>query len=270
MSGLRVDIALPILNEEVTLLRSVELLSATLATIPDYDWALTIVDNGSHDASWRIAKEIARSRPEVRTLRLDERGRGRALKKAWMSSCADIVAYMDIDLSTSLAHVGPLIDAIATGPADVAVGSRLADGAEVTRSLKRELISHAYNFIARKALKYPIRDAQCGFKAVSRTVVEQVVPLIEDDGWFFDTELLFRAWKMGFSIEEIPVAWVEDVDSRVRLVPTARDDLRGISRLRREARTGSLATPSEPGAEDSRLTLGNRPPGETLSSKGSG
>jgi len=233
MPRIRVDMALPILNEEASLGRSVGLLSDALTGIPEYDWALTIVDNGSEDESWRIATQVADSRPGTRALRLEERGRGRALKAAWSSSDADIVAYMDIDLSTSLEYLRPLVDAIGCGNADLAIGSRLAPGARVTRGFKREVVSHVYNFIARKALKFSIRDAQCGFKAVNRTVVERVVPLVEDDSWFFDTELLFRAQTMGFRIDEIAVEWVEDVDSRVRLVSTALDDLRGIRRLRR-------------------------------------
>ncbi len=208
-----------------------------LSGMPEYDWSVTIADNGSHDSSWEIAQRIEVARSDVRAIRLEDPGRGRALKRAWTSTTADIFAYMDIDLSTSLDCLRPLIDPIAQGATDVSIGCRLAKKSEVARGMKREFISHAYNFIARRALDYPVKDAQCGFKAASRAVVEVVVPLVSDDSWFFDTELLVLAWRKGFRIKEIPVRWTEDEDSRVRIVATAIDDLRGIVRLMRDKRS---------------------------------
>lgn len=230
-----IDIALPVLNEQRCLERNVRSLLAKLPLRSEYAWSISIVDNGSTDASWEIAARIAQTEPNVRALRLGERGRGRALKAAWMTSSADIVAYMDIDLSTDLAALGPLVDAIAGGGADIAIGSRLAPDSQVTRSARREVISHIYNLIARAMLRYTVRDAQCGFKAVSRQVAQTVVPTVEDNGWFFDTELLALGWRRGLRIAELPVRWVEDDDSRVRIVNTALDDLRGIWRLVRHA-----------------------------------
>jgi hypothetical protein len=153
---------------------------------------------------------------------------------------------MDIDLSTDLAALGPLVDAIAEGGADIAIGSRLAPDSQVTRSVRREVISHVYNLIARGMLRYAVKDAQCGFKAVTRQVAQTVVPNVEDNGWFFDTELLALAWRRGLRIAELPVRWVEDDDSRVRIVNTALDDLRGIWRLVRHADDdGSSSVPDE-------------------------
>jgi glycosyltransferase involved in cell wall biosynthesis len=235
-----VDIALPVLNEERALEASLRALQAQLSSRCSYNWSLSIVDNGSTDSSWAIASQIARREPNVRALRLAERGRGGALKAAWTSSPADILAYMDIDLSTDLDALGPVLDPIAAGTADVSIGSRLASGAQVTRSVQREAISHLYNLIARTMLRYPVRDAQCGFKAVSKKVAKTIVPLVQDNSWFFDTELLVLAWRHGMQINEVPVHWVEDDDSRVRIVSTAIDDLRGIWRLARH--TGSRAT----------------------------
>lgn len=230
-----VDIALPVLNEERALEGSIRTLMAELSSRCPYDWSLSIVDNGSTDSSWAIAGNIARTETNVRALRLGERGRGGALKAAWTSSTADIMAYMDIDLSTDLEALGPLLDPIADGTADISIGSRLASGAQVTRSARREAISHIYNLIARAVLRYSVEDAQCGFKAVNRRAVQAVVPTIQDNGWFFDTELLALAWRHGLRINEVPVRWVEDDDSRVRIVSTALDDLRGIWRLARPA-----------------------------------
>jgi glycosyltransferase involved in cell wall biosynthesis len=228
-----VDIVLPVLNEERTLERNARILLKALSSQTKYDWSITIADNGSTDGSWEVAHRIAQSELNVRALRLVRPGRGGALRAAWTSSKADIVAYMDIDLSTELKALSPLLDPIAAGAADISIGSRLAAGSEVTRSPLREAISHLYNLIARVALHYPVRDAQCGFKAASRNVVHTIVPDIEDDSWFFDTELLIRAYRKGLRINEVPVRWVEDQDSRVRIAKTAMDDLRGIWRLRR-------------------------------------
>jgi glycosyltransferase involved in cell wall biosynthesis len=231
MGAVTVDIALPVLNEERTLEAQVGALMNDLASRCHFAWSITIVDNGSTDSSWAIASAIARREPDVRALRLAQRGRGGALKAAWTSSSSDIMAYMDIDLSTDLDALTPMVEAIDSGRADISIGSRLMPSSEVTRSLRRELISHIYNRIARTMLKFPVRDAQCGFKAVSRKVSETIVPFVEDDGWFFDTELLALGWRAGMHIHEEPVRWVEDDDSRVRIVNTAMDDLRGIWRL---------------------------------------
>jgi glycosyltransferase involved in cell wall biosynthesis len=220
-----------VLNEQRCLEQHVRDLMAGLPVRADRAWSISIVDNGSTDASWEIAARMAQTERNVRALRLGQRGRGRALKAAWTSSSADIVAYMDIDLSTDLASLGPLVDAIADAGADIAIGSRLASGSQVTRSIRREVISHIYNLIARGMLRYEVKDAQCGFKAVTRQVAQTVVPTVEDNGWFFDTELLALAWRRGLRITELPVRWVEDDDSRVRIVNTALDDLRGIWRL---------------------------------------
>lgn len=229
-----VDIALPVLNEEQSLDANVRALFEELTARCAYNWSLTIVDNGSTDDSWEVARKLADTEPRIRALRLGERGRGGALKAAWTSSEADILAYMDIDLSTDLAALVPLLDPIAASLADISIGSRLDRSSQVTRGVRREAISHVYNWIARAVLRYGVRDAQCGFKAVTRQVAQSIVPLVEDDSWFFDTELLVLAWRRGMRIEEIPVRWIEDDDSRVRIMHTAIDDLRGIWRLARD------------------------------------
>ena len=169
--------------------------------------------------------------PRTRVIRLGQRGRGRALKQAWSTSTADVVAYMDVDLSTGLESLRPLIDPIVEGRCEVSIGSRLAPGAEIARSVQRELISRVYNTIARSFLHYGVADAQCGFKAIRTSLARDLISRIEDNGWFFDTELLALAHRSGMRINEVPVRWVEDADSRVKIAKTATDDLKGIGRL---------------------------------------
>ncbi len=249
MRSKTVDIALPVLNEEKALEQSIHTLTEVLSADCPYAWSLSIVDNGSTDGSWAIATRIAQAQSNVRSLRLGVRGRGGALKAAWISSSADILAYMDIDLSTDLEALGAVLDPIARDTADISIGSRLARGAQVIRGPQREVISHLYNLIARTALRYSVRDAQCGFKAVSRNVAKTIVPAVQDNSWFFDTELLVLAARLGLRINEVPVRWIEDNDSRVRIMSTAIDDLRGIWRLTRSSRSpDSLLTdlPSAP------------------------
>ncbi len=232
-SALRVDVVIPVLNEQSQLAKSVEMLRAHLAEHCPYRWEVVVVDNGSTDDTPAIAKSLAEDREDVRYVRLEERGRGRALRTAWMTSDADIVSYMDVDLSTNLDSFGPLIEALAEGGYHVAIGSRLKRGATITRQWKREVISRAYNLMIRAF--FPRRrfsDAQCGFKALTRQAADELVPLVDDQAWFFDSELLLRAEQRGYKIFEVPVGWVEDLDSRVKVVRTAWEDFKGLVRVR--------------------------------------
>ena len=228
-----VDIVLPVLNEQRVLEVSVRRLREHLDTLPGFDARIVIADNGSTDGTLDVARGLAQVLPGVTVTHLRMRGRGRALRHAWAESTADVVAYMDVDLSTDLGALQSLLELVASGRADVATGSRLAPGASVARGVRRELISRAYNALLREALDMPVRDAQCGFKAARASVVRALLPSIEDDEWFFDTELLARAQRAGYRVAELPVRWVEDRDSRVRVVHTAVADLRGVRRLRR-------------------------------------
>ena len=232
-----VDIAIPVYNEEPDLERSVRRLRAYLDDRFPFEARITIVDNASTDGTWDIARGLALELPGVRAQRLREKGRGRAVRHAWLSSDAAIVAYMDVDLSTDLNAVLPVVAPLISGHSDVAIGSRLAPGARVVRGFKRELISRAYNALLRVVLRTGIRDAQCGFKAVRADVARRLLPFVKDQAWFFDTELLVAARRAGLRIQEVPVDWVDDPDSRVELVPTALEDLRGIWRLSGEARS---------------------------------
>jgi glycosyltransferase involved in cell wall biosynthesis len=194
-------------------------------------WRIVIADNASTDRTLGIARALAATLPNVSVLHLDAKGRGRALRAAWSLSDADVLCYMDADLSTDLAALLPLIAALVSGHSDVAIGTRLAPGARVRRGVKRELISRAYNRLLRLALRARFSDAQCGFKAIRADVAHELLPLVRDDEWFFDTELLIAAQRRGLRIHEVAVDWTDDPDSRVEIVPTALADLRGVTRL---------------------------------------
>jgi glycosyltransferase involved in cell wall biosynthesis len=191
-----------------------------------------IVDNGSTDGTDRVAASLAERFPDVKFLHLHQRGRGRALRHAWTASESDVVCYTDVDLSTELAALPKLVDGILFEGYDVATGSRLLATSQTRRSLKREFISRVYNLMVKAVLHTSFSDAQCGFKAVSRRAVEAIIPHVKDESWFFDTELLTLAEKWGFRIKDVPVLWIEDDDSRVKIVRTAWDDIKGICRVR--------------------------------------
>ena len=227
-----VDVVIPVLNEAHVLERSVLTLRRFLEHQPRYAWRIVVVDNGSTDGTDRVATGLAARFSDVSVLRLSQRGRGRALRHAWLESRADIMCYMDVDLSTELAALPRLIDAVAVEGYDVATGSRLLPGARVVRSVKRELISRAYNLFVHAVLRTRFSDGQCGFKAVSRDVADRLIPQIQNQSWFFDTELLVLAETQGRRIKDFPIVWIEDQDSRVQLVPTAWDDIKGVVRLR--------------------------------------
>ena len=228
-----VEVVVPVYNEEHVLTTSVRKLHAFMCKRLAVPFRITIADNASTDGTLAVAKDLARELPEVHALHLAEKGRGRALRTAWLASEADVVAYMDVDLSTDLQALPHLLGPLLAGTADVAIGTRLAPGAEVTRGVKREVVSRAYNILLRLLLDVSFSDAQCGFKAARRAAVTPLLERVKDDGWFFDTELLYLAQRGKLSIHEVPVRWVEDTDSRVAILHTALEDLRGIRRLRR-------------------------------------
>jgi glycosyltransferase involved in cell wall biosynthesis len=232
-----VDIAIPVYNEERDLAPSVRRLRAYLDGRFPFPAGITIVDNASTDATWDIARGLALELPGVRAQRLKQKGRGRAVRHAWLSSDAAIVAYMDVDLSTDLDALLPLVAPLISGHSDVAIGSRLAPGARVDRGFKRELISRGYNLLLHVVLGTRVRDAQCGFKAVRAEAARRLLPAVHDQAWFFDTELLVEAQRAGLRIHEVPVDWVDDPDSRVELMRTALEDLRGIWRLSGQLRS---------------------------------
>lgn len=232
-ASIRVDAVIPVYNEAHVIEQSVATLHAFLAEHLPYDWRIVIADNASTDATLEVAQRIAASNPRVRVHHLDEKGRGRALKAVWLASDADVVSYMDVDLSTDIRAYPALIRAIAEGGYDVATGSRLARGSKTTRGLKREAISRTYNLLIKAAFRTRFSDAQCGFKAISRKAARELLPRVENNEWFFDTELLILAERGGYKLKDLPVRWVDDPDTRVNIRQTVLEDLRGLWRLKR-------------------------------------
>jgi glycosyltransferase involved in cell wall biosynthesis len=228
---LDVEIVIPVYNEERVLAATVYRLYAFLSRQLRFSWQITIADNASTDCTPEIAEALADALDGVAVLRLEQKGRGRALRAAWSASPARVVAYMDVDLSTDLRGLLPLLAPVLSGHSQVAIGSRLARGSRVERGVKRELISRGYNLVLRTVLRARFSDAQCGFKAVRADALAELLPAIRDESWFFDTELLILAQRRGTRIHEVPVDWVDDPDSRVAIVSTALEDLRGVARL---------------------------------------
>jgi glycosyltransferase involved in cell wall biosynthesis len=241
----RVNVTIPVLNEEEQLTASISTLQWFLAEQCRLDYEIVIADNGSTDQTLPLARELARRSPLVRVIHLDEKGRGRALKRAWNESGADICTYMDVDLSTDLRAFPTLIGGLLEGEFDLATGSRLLIPGMTTRGPRRELISRGYNLLVKAVFHTHFSDAQCGFKAITREAARALLPLVEDNGWFMDTELLILAEKLGYRIFDFPVVWKDDPDSRVKLVRTALEDLRGILRLRRNPRPGKYSEKRE-------------------------
>ncbi len=234
------DVVVPVYNEEIDLGPCVRRLHAYLTATFPYAFRITIADNASTDATPYVAEHLALGLPYVAVVRIPAKGRGRALRTVWSGSPAPVLAYMDVDLSTDLAALLPLVAPLISGHSDVAIGTRLARGSRVVRGPKREIISRCYNLVLRSTLAVRFSDAQCGFKAIRSDVAARLLPLVEDGGWFFDTELLVLAQRAGLRIHEVPVDWVDDADSRVDVLPTAIADLKGVWRVGRSLAAGRL------------------------------
>jgi glycosyltransferase involved in cell wall biosynthesis len=234
------DVVIPVYNEESDLWPCVQRLHGYLTESFPYPFRITIADNASTDETLNVAYRLAKRYEGVAVSHLDAKGRGRALKAVWQDSDAEVLAYMDVDLSTDLKALGPLVSSLLSGHSDLAIGSRLTRGSRVVRGAKREFISRSYNLLLKSTLKTKFSDAQCGFKAIRRDAARELLPLVEDTGWFFDTELLVLAEKAGLRIHEVPVDWTDDPDSRVDIVATAIADLKGIARLGKALMTGRL------------------------------
>ncbi|MFC4394930.1 glycosyltransferase [Arthrobacter sedimenti] len=229
--GLALEIVVPVYNEEAVLESSITRLAEYLTNEMPSTWKITIADNASTDRTPVIAARLSEHLPNVEYRRLDVKGRGYALRDAWTASEAKVLAYLDVDLSTDLAALPPLVAPLLSGHSDISIGTRLGQSSRVSRGPKREFISRSYNFLLRRTMHVQFSDAQCGFKAIRSDVARRLLPHIEDNGWFFDTELLIIAERSGLRIHEIPVDWVDDPDSRVNIKQTAMDDLRGMVRV---------------------------------------
>ncbi len=256
-----VEIVVPVYNEEASIERSLLRLYAYLSCDFPFTWQVTVVDNASTDATYAIAARLADQLPGVCATHLDFKGRGGALQEAWSARDARVLAYMDVDLSTDLAALSPLVAPLLSGHSDLSIGSRLTRSSQVVRGPKRELISRCYNALLKATLATRFSDAQCGFKAIRADRARELLPLVEDTGWFFDTELLVLAERAGLRIHEVPVDWVDDPDSRVDIAKTASADLRGVARLARGLANGSIPVASLR-ARLGRGPAGGRSPGQ--------
>ena len=241
-----VDITIPVYNEERDLPASIARLTRFLQDNVTAGWRVVIADNASTDGTRDVSEELCRQYPGVSYLHLPQKGRGRALRTAWLASDANIVSYMDVDLSTDLAHFPELLAALESGY-QVAVGSRLSQGSKVSRGFKREFVSRSYNLVIKGMFLAPFPDAQCGFKALTRETAQAIVPLVQNNNWFFDTELLIIAAKNRYRIKSVPVKWDDDPNSTVHIVGTATEDLKGLCRLRFGG-VPRVAGPDSPGA----------------------
>jgi putative flippase GtrA len=239
-SVLALEVVVPVYNEQETLERSVRTLADSLAAQFDEPWLITIADNASTDATPAIADRLAAEIPGVQARHLGQKGRGRALAQTWLASPAEVVAYVDVDLSTDLRALPPLVAPLLSGHSDVAIGTRLSRASRVVRGPKREVISRCYNFLLHSTLGVTFSDAQCGFKAMRGDVAQRVLPHVEDTGWFFDTELLVIAERAGLRIHEVPVDWVDDEQSTVDVTHTAIEDLKGMARVAHSIATGRI------------------------------
>ncbi|MFH8979880.1 glycosyltransferase [Streptomyces varsoviensis] len=250
------EIVVPVRNEERTLVASIHRLHDYLVRNFPYPFLITIAENGSVDSTREVAAALARRFPEVSFVSFDGRGRGLALRRAWAASRADVVSYMDADLSIDLDGFLPLVAPLASGHSDLAIGTRHARGASVRRSLHRSVLSRTYNLILRIVLGVSFSDAQCGFKAGRREVVQAILPTVHDDQWFFDTELLCVAQRQGLRIHEVPVDCLDDPDTSVDIRRTVWDMLRGVVRVAGRRMRGSLVKPLPPHLERPRLPTG--------------
>ena len=251
-----IEIVIPVHNEEHDLEPSVRRLHDYLTAHFPLSFRITIADNASTDDTWAIACALERELSHVHATYLSEKGRGRALHAVWLASTATVVSYMDVDLSTDLAALLPLVAPLLSGHSDVAIGTRLSRSSRVVRGPKREVISRCYNMLLRTTLATRFSDAQCGFKAIRADRARELLPMVQDNGWFFDTELLVLAERSGMRIHEVPVDWIDDPDSRVDIVQTAIADLRGIVRLTRDLARGRIPlTPSSPNTQGHRSRI---------------
>lgn len=228
----KVEVVIPIYNEEEDLETSINKLYSFLSkNLSRFEWKITIADNASTDDSLSIAQKLSGRHAEIKYIHLTQKGRGRAVKKAWRLSDADILVYMDVDLSTDLNSLVPIIRSLEQ-EYDIAIGSRLlSDSQVINRTIKREILSRIYNILIKIFFNTHFSDAQCGFKAVTKNTVRNLIPYITDNAWFFDSELLIVGDKLGYRIFEEPVKWIDNPGSTVRVLPTVTGDLTGLWRL---------------------------------------
>ncbi|MCB0963968.1 MAG: glycosyltransferase [Acidimicrobiales bacterium] len=241
-----VEVVVPAHDEAAIVGPNLRRLHAHLGEHLGVGWRITVAENASGDATLAEARRVAHELEGIRVTHREHPGRGGAVREAWRASDAEVLCYLDLDLSTDLAALDPLLAPLLAGDADLSVGTRLAPGADLRRRLHRDLLSRGYNALLRRVFANRFTDAQCGFKALRREVADGLLAAVDDDAWFFDTELLLAAEERGLRVHEVPVRWVDDAESTVRILPTVLEDLRGVARVRRERRARRTAPTGAP------------------------
>ncbi|MBD3359736.1 MAG: glycosyltransferase [Candidatus Buchananbacteria bacterium] len=229
----KILLALPVYNEEKVLEKSVlKLYNYFKNNIKD-DWQIVIVNNASIDKTKKVADSLAQKFLKVDSLNLEDKGRGNALKNVWQKYEADIYAYCDIDLATDIFAFKKLFNSIINGSANIAIGARYIKGSQTKRTLNRLIYSKVYIFLVRLFFPTKIKDFQCGFKAVDKKTVSEILPLVKDKEWFFDTELLLIAEKNDFKIKEIAVQWKENPETKVKFIRTIYDYIENLIKFKK-------------------------------------
>jgi glycosyltransferase involved in cell wall biosynthesis len=230
----KIEITIPILNEEFRLEQGVTEAVEFLENSGIDNYSIVLADNGSTDNTEQIAQSLTKRFPTVKAIKVSKRGVGLALKQSWGSSEADFIGYMDVDLATDLNHILEAYRILQGEEVDVVNGSRLLPNSQVkNRSIIRGITSHGFNYLLKALLKVNISDGMCGFKFLKKTSYDKILKSgLENNEWFFCTELLVKAEWMGMNIHEIPVKWEDDSDSRVELFKTITKYLKEIKRLK--------------------------------------
>lgn len=228
---MRTEIAIPVYNEEKDLPKCIDRLTRFLADQKLFDSSIVIADNASTDRTRELAQDLAKTYPGVKAIHIPRKGRGFALRTVWMQSQADIVSYMDVDLSTDIKYYPLMVHGLSVGY-DIAIGSRLMRASRTSRSLKREFLSRGYNVLIKSMFWPGFSDAQCGFKAVRRDVAQKLLRHVKNNNWFFDCEMLLLAERHGLRIFEVPIEWVEDLDTRAKIVRSVVEHSLGLLRVR--------------------------------------
>lgn len=228
------EVIFPVYNESDTLSEQIKIFNEFFEEEFKKNIFITIADNGSTDNTATISDKLLKNKLIQKYIFIPQKGRGRAIKDCIKKSKADIVCYMDIDLSTDLAHFKELIDSISKKGNDISIGSRLSKKSKVVGRKKiREFTSRAYNLLIKFFFPMSgIKDMQCGFKAFSRKKILPVIDLVQNNRWFFDTELIIISRKLNLKIDQIPVKWTDDPNTSVNIISTAIEDIVGLTKLR--------------------------------------
>lgn len=224
------EIAIPVLNEEEHLEKQIIKINNFLNdNFPKLLISIVIADNGSCDKTLEIAK-ILSSKENIRYVTTDKKGVGRALKKAWFSSDAEFVGYMDLDLATDINCLKKIIREFSLEKYPIINGSRyLYSSKIINRKFHRAFISRIFNIILKILFSTKITDGMIGFKFFKRDIVKTLFNNgAISDGWIFCTELLLVGEKLQIKIKEIPVIWEDDQSSKVKIINLTAEYLKAL------------------------------------------